>query len=145
MNGFWDMSIFMAPIRKHFRAQNLSGPNFFSENIPGVLKHILTRRWAKSDKKVLVFIFCQTPTLFRPKNGTLQANLRVSHYWQFIIGILCNLNPQLEKKLLNSFWEKHHFVLKTPFKTEWTQKIFELIPMHISNFSQIAWRVLELF
>ena len=73
MNGFWDMSIFMAPICKHFRAQkntvqNLNGPNFFSENIPGVLKHILMRRWEKSDQKKFYYLFfCQTPTLLDPK------------------------------------------------------------------------------
>ena len=29
MNSFCDMSIFMAPIRKHFQVPNLSGPNIF--------------------------------------------------------------------------------------------------------------------
>ena len=57
MNGFWDISIFMAPINKHFRIQNLSEPKFFSENIPGVLKHILTRRWTKSDKTNCIIYF----------------------------------------------------------------------------------------
>ena len=38
MNGFSDMSIFMAPIRKHFRAQKSQWTKFFLENIPGVLK-----------------------------------------------------------------------------------------------------------
>ena len=32
-------------------SQKCQWTNFFSEKIPGVLKQILTRRWAKSDKK----------------------------------------------------------------------------------------------
>ena len=34
-------------------------------------------------KKVLVFIFCQTQK-FRPKNGTLRANLWVLVFWAIV-------------------------------------------------------------
>ena len=109
------------------KKQNLSGPIFFSENIPGV---ILMRRWAKSDKKsCIIYFFCQTPTLFGPKNGTLRANLRAYRYSHIVIGIMGNLNPEIQEILLNSFWEIYHFM--------WTHFVFSCIPMYIHNFKQI--------
>ena len=77
---------------------------FFSEKIPGVLKtHFNAKMSEIRQKKVLLFIFLSDPTLFRPKNGTLRANLRAYRYCHIVIGIMGNLNAQLEKKLLNSF------------------------------------------
>ena len=116
MNGFWDISIFMAPICKHFRAkknrvQNLSGKHSWS-------------------LKTLIFFFCQIPTLFRPKNGTLRANLRVSCYWKFVLGIL----GRIKKKLLNSFWEKHCFMWKMAIFTPLSESINKIILMHSNVF-----------
>jgi len=49
-------------IISHFRAQKNKSPksqgtNFFLENIPAVLKHILTQIWEKSDKKSFSIFF----------------------------------------------------------------------------------------
>ena len=60
---------------------------FFSENFPGVLKHMMSEI---RQKKVLV----------DPKMEHFE---RIYGHTATVICIMGNLNPQLEKKLLNSF------------------------------------------
>ena len=61
--------------------QNLSGPIFFlSENIPGVLKHILTRRWAKSDKKSFSIYFLSDPKIYTQKWNTSSESMGILQF-----------------------------------------------------------------
>ena len=66
------------------------GKLIFSENVHSLIKHILTRKWAKSE--IINFVFCITPPT---------SKSTVSCYWKFVLGILGSLNAELEKKLLH--------------------------------------------
>ena len=84
---------------------------FFRKHSWSLKTHFNAKMSEIRPKKVLVFFFGQTPTHFRPKNGTLRANLRAYRYCYIVIGIIGNLNPEIQEVLLNSFDP-----LKYPFK-----------------------------
>ena len=52
---------------KKFTKSQLTNFYFFLENIHGVLKHILTQRWAKSDKKKFEYFFVRPQPYLDPK------------------------------------------------------------------------------
>ena len=91
----------MAPIRKHFRVQILSGPNFFFRKHSWSLKtHFNGKMSEIRQKKVLVFFFVRPQPHLDPKMEHFE---RIYRHTATVIGIMGNLNAQLEKKLLTVF------------------------------------------